>query len=119
MRTFRLDRISDLAITDLPITHGAADVTLPDTLFTGSDDDLLVTIEVTPAAAVLVADYIPDDAERVERDGKVRTTVRVSHFHGLKRLIGSLPGAATVVGPPEARAVVAQWAAAGAARYEE
>ncbi len=119
VRTFRLDRISDLAITELPITHGAADVALPDTLFTGSDDDLLVTIEVTPAAAVMVADYIPDDAERVERDGRVRTTVRVSHFHGLKRLIGSLPGAATVIAPPEARAVVAEWAAAGAARYEE
>ena len=50
-------------------------------------------------------------------DGRVRTTVRVSHYHGLKRLIASMPGVATVVAPPEARAVVADWAAAGAARY--
>ena len=119
VRTFRLDRISDLEITTLPITHGVADVTLPDTLFEGSDDDQLVTIDVTPAAAVLIADYIPDGAERTDLDGRVRTTVRVSHFHGLKRLIGSLPGVATVVGPPEARAVVAEWASAGAARYRE
>jgi proteasome accessory factor C len=48
----------------------------------------------------------------------VRTTVRVSHYHGLKRLIASLPGVARVVGPPEARAVVAEWARAGAARYD-
>ena len=46
VRTFRLDRISDLEITELPITHGVADVTLPETLFEGSDDDQLVTIDV-------------------------------------------------------------------------
>ena len=54
---------------------------------------------------------------RSEQNGRVRTTVRVSHYHGLKRLIASMPGVATVVGPPEARAAVAAWAAAGAARY--
>ena len=59
----------------------------------------------------------PGRAKEVEHDGRVRTTVRVSHYHGLKRLIASMPGVATVVGPPEARAVVAAWAAAGAARY--
>jgi proteasome accessory factor C len=48
---------------------------------------------------------------------RLRTTVRVSHYHGLKRLIASMPGVATVVAPEEARAIVAEWAAAGAARY--
>ncbi|MEO8094048.1 MAG: WYL domain-containing protein [Pseudolysinimonas sp.] len=117
LRTFRIDRISNPAITTEPITHGTADVTLPDTLFEGSADDLLVTIDVAPSAVPLLADYIPDGATTAEKDGTVRTTVRVSHYHGLKRLIASMPGVATVVAPPEARAVVAQWAAAGAARY--
>ncbi|MEP6480671.1 MAG: WYL domain-containing protein [Rhodoglobus sp.] len=122
LRTFRIDRISNPAITTEPITHGTADVTLPDTLFEGSADDLLVTIDVAPSAVPLLADYIPDGASVHEtspgqKDGTVRTTVRVSHYHGLKRLIASLPGVATVVAPPEARAIVAQWAAAGAARY--
>lgn len=117
LRTFRIDRISNPTITTEPITHGTGDVTLPDTLFEGSPHDLLVTIDVAPAAVPLLADYIPDNAEIVEKDGLVRTTVRVSHYHGLKRLIASMPGVATVVSPPEARAVVAEWAAAGAARY--
>jgi proteasome accessory factor C len=117
LRTFRIDRISNPTITAEPITHGTADVTLPDTLFEGSVDDLLVTIDVAPAAVPLLADYIPDNAETVEKDGLIRTTVRVSHYHGLKRLIASMPGVATVVAPLEARAVVAEWAAAGAARY--
>ncbi|CAN5380273.1 WYL domain-containing protein [soil metagenome] len=117
VRTFRLDRISNPQITSEPITHGVTDVTLPDTLFEGSADDLLVTIDVSPDGAVLLADYIPDGASTSEVDGLVRTTVRVSHYHGLKRLIASMPGVAIVVAPPEARRVVAEWAAAGAARY--
>jgi len=119
VRTFRLDRISNPVVTSEPITHAAGDVNLPDTLFEGSIDDLLVTIDVAAAAAPLLADYIPDDAESTEIDGRVRTTVRVSHYHGLKRLIASMPGVATVLAPDEARAVVAGWAAAGAARYRD
>lgn len=119
LRTFRLDRMSAPSISDEPITHGARDIALPDTLFEGSPDDLIVTIDVTESAAPLLADYIPDGAGTEMVDGMVRTTVRVSHYHGLKRLIASMPGAATVVAPSEARAVVAEWAAAGAARYSE
>lgn len=117
VRTFRLDRISNPVVTAEPITHGATDVTLPDTLFEGSADDLLVTIDVAAGAEALLADYVPDSATSTVVDGRVRTTVRVSHYHGLKRLIASMPGVAIVVAPAEARAVVAQWAAAGAARY--
>jgi proteasome accessory factor C len=119
VRTFRLDRISNPRVTDVPISHAADDVTLPDTLFEGSSDDLVVTIDVAASAAPLLADYVPDGARRVEHDGRVRTAVRVSHYHGLKRLIGSMPGVATVIEPADARAVVAEWAAAGAARYDQ
>lgn len=117
IRTFRLDRISAPRITDQPISHAADDVTLPETLFEGSADDLVVTIDVASAAASLLSDYVPEGATRVEVDGRIRTSVRVSHYHGLKRLIGSMPGVATVVEPAEARAIVAAWAAAGAERY--
>ena len=117
VRTFRLDRISDPVLTSESITHGARDVALPDSLFEGSVDDLLVTIDVSPDGVPLLSDYIPEGATSETVDGLVRTTVRVSHYHGLKRLIASMPGVATVVSPDEARAVVAEWAAAGAARY--
>ncbi len=117
VRTFRLDRISNPVITSEPIAHGASEVALPDTLFEGSDNDLLVTLDVAAGAEALLADYVPDGAETIEADGRVRMTVRVSHYHGLKRLIGSMSGVATVVGPPDARAAVAEWAAAGSARY--
>jgi proteasome accessory factor C len=117
VRTFRLDRISNAVITDAPIEHRADEVRLPDRLFEASPDDLEVTIEVAPAAMPLLVDYIPDGAVSTQVDGRIRTTLRVSHFHGLKRLIASMPGVATVVSPPAARAAVAEWAAAGASRY--
>jgi len=119
IRTFRLDRISNLSVTDEPISHRVSDVTLPETLFEGSADDLVVTIDIAESAESLLTDYIPEGAKREVHGDRVRTTVRVSHYHGLKRLIASMPGVATVVGPPEARLVVAEWAAAGASRYNE
>ncbi|MCU1543586.1 MAG: hypothetical protein JWM50_1451 [Microbacteriaceae bacterium] len=118
VRTFRFDRISDPSISTEPISHLAGEVALPDTLFESSAEDLTVTVDVTNSAAALLADYIPDGATRTEIDGRLRTTVRVSHYHGLKRLMASMSGVATVVQPEEARRAVAEWAAAGAARYE-
>ena len=119
VRTFRLDRISNAIITEQPIEHRASDsdVRLPDMLFEPSPEDLEVTIEVTPSAMPLLTDYIPDGATTTEHDGRIRTTLRVSHYHGLKRLIASMPGVATVVAPPSARAAVEAWAQEGAARY--
>jgi len=117
VRTFRIDRISNPAVTDEAITLRRADVSLPDTLFDASDDDLVVTIEIAAAALPLLADYLPESTTAPGHDGRVRTRVRVSHFHGLKRLIATMPGIATVVEPEAARRVIAEWAEAGAARY--
>jgi proteasome accessory factor C len=118
VRTFRLDRISDPQRSDQPITYRADDVTLPDKLFEGSADDIEVTIELPSAALPLLADYIGDRDVSEIPSGNVRTTIRVSHLHGLKRLIASMPGVVTVVSPREARESVAEWAAAGAAQYQ-
>lgn len=117
VRTFRLDRIAALEVTAEPIIRRAGDVALPDVLFEGSPADLIVTVDVAPAAVPLITDYLTEGAQTAPVDGRVRTTVHVSHFHGLKRLVTGLSGMVTVVDPPEARAVVAEWAEAGAARY--
>lgn len=119
VRTFRLDRIGNPLVTTEPITTHAADVHLPDALFEDSADDVIVTLDVAPSAAPLIADYIPDGIASTVVDGRTRASIRVSHYHGLKRLVGGLPGMVTVVAPVEARRAVADWAAAGAARYED
>ena len=117
VRTFRFDRVSGLSVTAHPITRAAADVTLPEVLFEGSADDLVVDIDVATAAIPLIADYLTDGARRTVVGDRTLTSLRVSHYHALKRLVASLPGVVTVTGPAEARRVVAEWASAGAARY--
>lgn len=116
VRTFRLDRMSNPRVTDAPIQHRAGEVRLPDALFEPSTLDLEVTIDVEPAAMPLLADYLPDGASTTP-GGRIRTTVRVSHHHGLKRLMARLSGVAVVVAPEDARRAVAEWAAAGVRRY--
>jgi proteasome accessory factor C len=117
VRTFRLDRISNAVITDEPIEHRAGEVRLPDVLFEPSPDDLEITIELERSAMPLLADYIPDGALTLEVGDRIRTTLRVSHYHGLKRLVASMPGVVTVIAPDQARRAVAEWATAGAERY--
>ncbi len=119
LRTFRLDRIGNPVVTDALLGHHPEDVTLPDALFEGSPDDLEVEVAIAGSAIQLIADYLPDGAPvpRPSDTGVVRTTLRVSHLHGLKRLAAGHPGVLTVLAPEEARQAVAGWAAAGAANY--
>ena len=118
-RTFRLDRMSDVARSASPITHRPDEIPLSDSLFQGSGDDLVVTIEVAKPALPLLADYVPEGATVTEAEGRVRTTVRVSHYSGLKRLLAGIAGVATVVEQAAARRAVAEWAAAGSAPYRD
>jgi proteasome accessory factor C len=118
MRTFRLDRMSNLRSTDVPADPHDDDAQLPDSLFVPSADDLTVTLEVPASALGLLADYAPVPTGSAADGSLTRALLRVSHFHGLKRLVAGLAGVVTVVDPGEARRTVADWAAAGAARYD-
>lgn len=115
VRNFRVDRMSNLVVTDEPIGDHSH-LTIPDTLFQGSASDLDVVVDVSPPTLPLLADYLANSSQR-EVDGRLRVTLRLAHVHGLKRLVTGLPGLVTVVAPAEARAAVADWAAAGLAGY--
>jgi proteasome accessory factor C len=116
-RTFRLDRIAAPALTSSPIAHHADDVSLPETLFEGSPDDLVVVLELDAAAAALLADYEPSEPERLD-DGRVRLRLRVNRLGTLARLVTGLPGRPEVVAPESARTAVADWAERASTRYE-
>ncbi|ONI63559.1 DNA-binding transcriptional regulator [Leifsonia sp. ALI-44-B] len=119
VRTFRLDRLSELRTTDIPITKTPADVALPETLFEGSDEDLAVLIEVEADSVPLIAEYIAPDTQPVPHGSRVRVELRLAHYHGLKRLVASLPGVVQVLEPDEARDAVAEWSRQALERYGE
>ncbi|WP_353809918.1 helix-turn-helix transcriptional regulator [Agromyces sp. SYSU T00194] len=117
VRTFRIDRMRDLTLTDEPIAFRASDVALPDQLFQGSDDDLVITVDVAVSALPLLGDYLVDVEKAAAGAERVRASIRVAHFHGLKRLVAGLPGLITVLAPDDARRAVRDWARAGLDRY--
>ncbi|GAB3046158.1 WYL domain-containing protein [Parafrigoribacterium mesophilum] len=130
LRTFRLDRIRALTVTDTALTHpaltdsartdtGLTDqgAVLPDSLFERSESDTTVVLEVLSSALPLLADYVTTAPKPVSAD-RSRVTISVAHFHSLKRLVAGMSSVVTVIEPGDARRTVAEWAAAGAARYE-
>lgn len=118
LRTYRVDRMSQPVLLPQATGDHADAAHIADSLFEASADDLEVTLEVVPAALPLLGEYLTDDSEQTEVGGLVRVTVRVAHFHGLKRLVAAMSGLVAVVAPGEARAAVHDWAARGAAQYQ-
>ncbi len=119
LRTFRIDRISEPTVTNEAIAFHPLEVEIPDSLFEGSPEDIPVELAVAPSALPLIADYLSDGARTPGADGLVRATMRVSHLHVVKRLVSSLPGLVTVMAPPEARKLVADWAGDGLRQYHD
>jgi proteasome accessory factor C len=114
-RRFRLDRMTELTVSDQPVVSHAADLAVPEALFEPSDSDLAVTVRLQSSVVPLIDDYV---AAITRTDGDQATaTLRVAHYHGLKRLVASHPGLITVLGPEEARAIVADWAGDALAQY--
>lgn len=112
-RTFLFDRITDLEVTDL---HAAAHAPSGGELFEPSSDDLTVTVRFDETLTPLLGAYL-DGAKVTTTAGVSTAIVRVAHLHSLKRLAARMGGHLAVQGPPEARRVVAEWAAAALDRY--
>lgn len=119
VRTFRLDRMTGVTVTDRPVDQEHGDLPLGDSLFQGGDDDLVVTVDVDPDAVALLGEFMAGvDTRRLEPVGdRVRARIRVAHLNGLTRLAAARPSAVTVVDPPEARAAVVEWASRALERY--
>jgi proteasome accessory factor C len=113
MRTFHLERVSEVALTDIPITHGAD--ALPE-LFEPGEYDPIVQLRFAAGAQGLVGDFLAR-AETVTVDGITTATVRVADAQSIKRLVARRGGQVQVVAPPAARRAAAQWAQAGLEQY--
>ncbi|WP_022880698.1 helix-turn-helix transcriptional regulator [Gryllotalpicola ginsengisoli] len=118
VRIFRVDRMQHPIATGEKVQHTPEDVALSETLFDPSADDLWVGLRIAESAIPTVAEYLTAESKLVpDGEGRVRTRIRVAHYHGLKRLVASLPGLLEVTDPPEARKAVADWAQAALDRY--
>ncbi|MFF2633631.1 helix-turn-helix transcriptional regulator [Microbacterium sp. NPDC058021] len=113
MRTFHLDRVSDVALTGIPIAHGGEPV--PD-LFEPGAGEVAARVRYPHQIAPLLGDYLAR-ADIVAEGDRDTATMRVADEQSLKRLAARLGGEVEVLAPAGARRATAAWAAAGLAQY--
>lgn len=115
MRTFHLDRVSEVVLTDIAITHGADAV--PE-LFESAATDVEVEVRYRASAAPLLADYLLVADDNQHSRSALRTArLRIGDDRSLKRVAARLGGDLEIVAPESARAAAAAWAEAGLAQY--
>lgn len=113
MRTFHLERVSEVRLTDIPIAHAEEPVPA---LFEPGENDAVARIRYPEAVASLLGDYLA--RARIESsNGTAVATLRVADGQGLKRLATRRGGEVEVLEPEAARRAAIAWAEAGLAQY--
>lgn len=112
MRTFHLERVRDVQVSDTPATHSTEPAPA---LFGGGDGDAHVRVRLRAALAPLA----PEIAAREELgDGWVAGDMRVADARIVKRIAARFGGDLIVDGPGEAKAAVRDWAGAALELYD-
>jgi predicted DNA-binding transcriptional regulator YafY len=117
LRTFRLDRVAALEVTDTPCTVAAPDV-LPPPRYAPGPDDLEVVLDLTVAGRWLL-DAVDVDEVTEREGGGAQARLRTDAPSWVARLVLTAGGDATVVAPASLREDVARLARAALARYDE
>jgi proteasome accessory factor C len=115
-RTFRLDRIADLEVTDAPVTHHAP-AELPPPRYAPGPDDLPVVLHLAPAARWLLDAVDADEVDELD-GGAARAHVRTDAPRWLARLVLMAGGRARVEQPAWLAESVVHLAAEARAQYE-
>jgi proteasome accessory factor C len=102
VRLFRLDRVVDLTLLDVPAAPPPEAVPrdLADGLFSPAPEDVSVTLDLRPAAR-WVADYYPVESAEELADGGLRIVLRAAELEWVVRLVLRLGGQGRVVAPGE------------------
>lgn len=116
VRTFRLDRISHLELSDETFVSPVSDKELSDELFDVSDTDFRVQCEIPQSALSLISAYNPLVISQLE-DDKVLAEVAFAHLDAVPVFVAQLPGLIRVTAPAEAVKAVQHWANQALVRY--
>ena len=112
LRTFRLDRIDDVEVTDQPVTVPRPTGDLPAPAYQPGPDDVTVELRLTPEGH-WVLDLLDDATVEHAEGGVTRVTVTTDAPRWIVALVLAARGAVTVTGPPAVRRAVVEAARAG------
>jgi proteasome accessory factor C len=123
VRLFRLDRIEGLKVLDsparVPVEAKARD--LDAELFTPADSDVLVTLELDPAARWLADQFVGAQVEPAgdSASGRVVLRLRTRETAWVRRVVLRLGGAARIVAPESLAKEVNDAAMSALAAYRD
>ena len=119
VRLFRLDRVLSVDVLDVPaeVPASAEPVDVDAALFRASPADVLVELELGPAARSVAEDYLCESMTELA-DGRLRIALRTPDTAWVRRLALRLGEDVRVVSPPALAEEVAASAAATLALYE-
>ena len=116
LRTFRLDRISELSVSTETIQTTLSLADLSDELFDVSDSHIRVVCEIEESALLLLSAYSPTVLGAVNQN-MLSVEVAFSDLTSIPVFVSQIPGAIQVISPPEAVSAVRLWAEQAQARY--
>jgi proteasome accessory factor C len=118
VRMFRLDRVEALSVLDEDGTppEGVSPRELGESIFSGADADLVVTLRLLPGA-LWVSDYYPVESATDEDDGTRTITLRTADTAWLERLVLTMGGHVLVLSPDDLRERIAARAQAALAPH--
>lgn len=114
MRTFHLDRVGELELTEIAATH--SEEPAPE-WFEPSAGDIIAHIRYAASLAPLLGDFLAD-AEISDISGMQEATLRIADERSLRRLAARRGGNVEILSPGTARRAAAEWARAGLAQYQ-
>lgn len=109
VRSFRLDRIADLDLTDTAIPDSSKKAAIPEEVFGNRVEEQVVTLSADPEASEIFWNF-PLAAEPEFRAGRYVGKIRVGGLVALPRHIVRYGGMVEVIEPKVARELVAEFA---------
>ncbi|OAE03573.1 WYL domain-containing protein [Arthrobacter sp. OY3WO11] len=117
LRNFRLDRVQEVRPNGAPVPDGITPAEgVPARLFTASDDDTTVTVQLTRQGRGLADDYYAERTAELP-DGGLVAEIRFGTTDWLPMFVAQHGGSARILAPVELAEASRMWLAASLARY--
>jgi len=110
-RGFRLDRMRNSQVLEVGWSQEARSLELSEDIYVASEQDTKVTLEVTPEAYDLIANFNAELISSSGTNGEIkRIEISVGYLPNLGKIISVYGGAAKVISPKAAREIVRDYA---------
>lgn len=112
LRSFRLDRISQLQVTEQKINPDSKKAVIPEEVYGSNPGNFEVELEVDPEAFEIFWNFPTAKEPRQQSDGRYRGTIRLGNPAAITRHVARYGGAVRVIAPEAARREVHRFASA-------